>query len=770
MNDNLLPLRYDKEIAEASSILEKRPSLVEVSAQMSFWSNLIAPKWETVPELYKSHVTIYHEEKIVMKMLMVLPEPLRENNCLELDWSNGGSLWAKFEGASSQVYCPQHLSYYVRSTELLLGSVYKSRLNDDKNDFVCLFAPANAKDLHEWLETNTGAMPARAISYNNLNGLQIGLIRNLAKNRAPYIFDGIEDHQIEPQTSQSGCHCVENDQYLRGVPLTRRVNFLHKIFSQVGMPDARVEILPLSQCEIDNLPSAFSCFALLVPSIMHQLEIQAVAESLCSSILPSLEIKELKLVIMATSAPAAQEQDNYQRLEFIGDSILKLFTSLTLMAQHLNWHEGILSGKKDHVVSNGRLSLSACQIGLAKYIRTTNYTAAKWRPLYISNLLENNKTEATRQMSTKTLADVVEALIGAAYIDGGEVKVLACLAVFLPEISWVPLSQHHQTLCHSYEAEIVFPPNFIHVEQLINHTFHYKHLLVEALTHPSHQGPNSTASYQRLEFLGDCVLDNIVVRNAYAHQPPIPTPSLHLIRTVLVNASFLAFLCLSLSTSQARAEIVKESVNYFSTVPTTISRHLWEFMRHANSKVRESQQACLSRYKLLRSPIGEALDQGKEYPWVLLAQLDAPKYFSDIIESLLGAIYIDTSGSLGACEVFLERLGIMRYLSRVIRQDIVLLHPKEKLGQLADTEAVTYTRQREAKKEEGGVREGEGIIEEEQVRGKLTCAIKVGDREIVRVSDGISVVEVETRAAAEAVRILEAEGRKLRTRMPAEKT
>lgn len=771
VNENLLPLRYDKEIADISSAVPKRPSLVEVATQMSFWSDLIAPKWETLPELCKSHITIYYEGTFMMRMLMVLPQLFPKNTCFEVGWNHGISFTAKVDGASSEFYCPQRISTYAGATELLLGSIYRNRMDDQKIDFVCLFAPANTEDLQDWLDSNRGATPASAICYDDVNESQIGLIRNLAKNRVPYIFDGTENCQGESQISHqisaisSDGQQVKNEQYLRGIRLTKEAGFVHKLVTQAGLPDAHAEILAVSECEVDNLPYGLSRFGLLVPSIMHQLDIHAVAESLCTTLLQSLKIADLRLVITATSAPAAGEADNYQRLEFIGDSILKFYTSLTIMAQHLNWHEGILSGKKDHVVSNGNLSLSACRTGLPKYIRTAQFTAKKWRPPYISDLL-HNKSEATRLMSTKTLADVVEALIGAAYVDGGEEKTLACLAVFLPEVSWAPLSQYHRILCDSYELDVKFPPNFAHVEQLINHSFRHKALLLEALTHPSHQGPNSTASYQRLEFLGDSILDNIVVRGAYQHQPPIPTPSLHLIRTALVNGSFLAFLCLTLSASHARAEVVSEPDGSFSTVQTSVSQHLWQYMRHTNSGVRMSQQACLARYSLLQGPINEAIRRGEEYPWVLLAQLDAPKYFSDIIESLLGAIYIDTSGSLADCEAFLDRLGIVTYLRRIICEDVALLHPKEKIGQLAGTETVTYTRQRETTRDGGEIVEEELDAEEveekeEQEPGRLTCAVTVGDREIVRVRNGISVMEVETRAAAEAVRILEMEGRKL---------
>ena len=45
-----------------------------------------------------------------------------------------------------------------------------------------------------------------------------------------------------------------------------------------------------------------------------------------------------------------------------------------------------------------------------RFIITKPFTGQKWRPLYNGNLAAN-KPERTREMSTKTLADVVEALM-----------------------------------------------------------------------------------------------------------------------------------------------------------------------------------------------------------------------------------------------------------------------------------------------------------------------------------------------------------------------
>ena len=183
--------------------------------------------------------------------------------------------------------------------------------------------------------------------------------------------------------------------------------------------------------------------------------------------------------------------------EFKGDSRLKLSTSLTLLGEHLHWHEGILSRKKDHIVSNAHLASAALRTNLAKWIRTKPFTGNKWRPPYISDP-PDPKAAKTRQISTKTLADVVEALVGAAWLDGGDAKALACLKIFLPEVPWLPLSGRAESLYDTYSnLTVQFPPHFAQLEELIGHPFTLKPLLVEAMTHPSHLGPHSSASYQR---------------------------------------------------------------------------------------------------------------------------------------------------------------------------------------------------------------------------------------------------------------------------------
>ena len=343
-------------------------------------------------------------------------------------------------------------------------------------------------------------------------------------------------------------------------------------------------------------------------------------------------------------------------------------------------------------------------------------------------------------MSTKTLADVVEALIGASYLDGGIQKTVASLKIFLPKVPWSTALQASQGLYKIYEFQAPVC-HVVEAEKVISHNFNLKSLLIEALTHPSCHGPNTSSSYQRLEFCGDAILDNIVTLTAFARDPPLPTHKLHLIRAALVNANFLGFLCLTLSISVSHFEALCNDSQEISTIHSPRLFYLWQSMRFASPSVSRAQQDCLARLETTHTHISDSLAHGDCYPWTVLARLEPPKFFSDMVESILGAIWVDTHGSLTECERFLEHLGLMTYLRRVLDNEIPVIHPKEELGQLADQDKVKYVLGKE--KEEGEER--------------LTCSVFVGERLVLKVGNGLSPMEVQTRAADESCRILRRE-------------
>lgn len=77
----------------------------------------------------------------------------------------------------------------------------------------------------------------------------------------------------------------------------------------------------------------------------------------------------------------------------------------------------------------------------------------------------------------------------------------------------------------------------------IGHQFAQPQLLQKALTHRSH----STAHYERLEFLGDSVLNCAIAKYLYEHHPDLPEGDLSRLRSNLVNQQTLCTLAQGLN-------------------------------------------------------------------------------------------------------------------------------------------------------------------------------------------------------------------------------
>lgn len=390
---------------------------------------------------------------------------------------------------------------------------------------------------------------------------------------------------------------------------------------------------------------------------------------------------------------------------------------------------------RDRVISNARLYRAAVERGLTKYIVNRPFTGPKWRPLYVDDLLENTAepTATERRLSTKTLADVVESLIGASYQNGGIPKAMTTISLFLDEVNWKTVGENQQLLFSMAKSGGMLPSLAENLEEFIGYSFQRKSLLTEALTHASYVADTDNRSLERLEFLGDALLDNIIVSKIFAVEPPLSHHEMHMLKTATVNSDFLAFMILEHGL-HVREVVFEdgESKEHDRFYP------LWSFMRHASLAIGLEQKATLERHKRLRGDILAAMEHGTHYPWALLARLQAKKFFSDLFESLLGAAWVD-SGSMETLATIASRFGILPYLDRMLRDGVHVQHPKEELGKWAVTQTVKYE---------------VSLLESVDGGREYRCKVHVGDRMVAEVHEGVSREEVKTKAAEEAVRIL----------------
>lgn len=744
VNDNLLPLmRHDAEADDLmSSTIDKRASIMKASEQLDPWA-AVAKAWSEKDNIRQMTVRVDD-----LEMEIFLPVDLPPIDPFRLYWDAQTELLV--ETSTKVTVSKEWISRKaLLDTYAILNSAYGRRFAVLPQQQVMSFSPKGNVNLQQL----TGQKYLGGGDHHLLDPTSAGFIRDILDANIAYVYKGYSPSKPSIKSIQNPFLGYENspqdEPYLSIKRLPRRNDFLHKVSENAAASTKdHSSVLPLSRVVMDNMPFQYARFALLLPSILHHFGIYLLAQQLSTTILKEVQISDIDLVVTAICASSAQESTNYQRVEFLGDSILKLCTSIQLMAEYPLWHEGLLSFKKDRFVSNGRLAKASVDAGIDKYIVTKQFTANKWRPLYAEDLAKS-PTPPERKISSKILADVVEALIGAATLDGGIPKALTCLSVLLPELSWKPLKTR-QSFLYQRAPDLSLPPILGPLEDLLGYKFTKPSLLIEALTHASYISNTSNCSLERLEYLGDAILDNIIVSEMYPHN--LSHMQMHLLRTAMVNADFLAWICLEWS-------IELESTFIPSSTLRTVSKSekwpVWRFLRHSSPSLSKAQQATSKCHASLREEINTAIESGTNYPWALLSKLDAMKFFSDMIESLIGAIWIDSyssspplasnshtdtdNHSFETVKKVLEKMGMMKYMRRILAEGVHILHPKEELGMLADSETVKYVIE-SRKGAEGGI--------------EYLCAIWVGKERVCGVEGGVGKVEVKTKAAERAVEIM----------------
>jgi len=119
-------------------------------------------------------------------------------------------------------------------------------------------------------------------------------------------------------------------------------------------------------------------------------------------------------------------------------------------------------------------------------------------------------------LGNKTLADVVEAMIGAALLGDGLFEraglnsaLRTAVAVGIPvggANSWDDWAKMYIAPEVEHDAHVFDMEDQLKIEELVGYKFGNRNLLMQAFTHASMVNTNSPC-YQRLEFLGDAVLE-----------------------------------------------------------------------------------------------------------------------------------------------------------------------------------------------------------------------------------------------------------------------
>ncbi|KAB8231272.1 putative RNA helicase/RNAse III [Aspergillus alliaceus] len=732
LNNHLLPLTNNPEFKPND--VSTLPSVVEVSEQHDPWAEW-ACSWDC-PDIHQMRIGLesngHPTDGLCMKM--IAPTFLPPLAPMTLFWDRETTLTLSFDVPERIPTMAADCVKNMRAITALYLQAPRSRQLPDQHDFVTLFGPdLPSTELADWLILNAGHEPGLEVYSKGVMPAAMGIVRDLSRYNAPFFCQKWIVSKAGPVELECG-------------PIPRRRNFLHPLTLENGQCDATVEteavaakvhMVAADRCIISKFPVSVAMFGLFIPLIVDRLESTLLATRLSATILCDVGFRNIQHVVTAITAPSAQGETNYQRYEFLGDSILKFTVSCQLFFENFNWPEGFLTEGRTAIVQNPRLTRAALDVGLDAFIVSKVLTPRRWTAPLISTRL--TAAPSKRQMSSKVLADVVEALIGAAYLDGGHAKAQACMHCFLPEVNRQPLDIAAMTASSDAEPQTVHHVIDNNLQKYLGYRFKNKEILIEALTHPSCQHDQSTQSYQRLEFLGDAILDMVIVPIIFQYSNKISPGEMTLIKHAVVNANLLAFFCMEFSIGQRNTKVEQTPDGRFAIKSETESVELWGFMRFNSLDLQTSREAALKRHSALRNTILSSLYNAPNYPWQPLSQLYADKFFSDIVESVLGAIFVDSGGDLSACERFIERIGLLAYVKRVLLEGVNVTHPRSIAQRLSKGDAMFALKR----------------VPDEKGGATYQCTVTMNSVQIILVEGCLCGEEAEVRAAYETIELLQ---------------
>ena len=270
--------------------------------------------------------------------------------------------------------------------------------------------------------------------------------------------------------------------------------------SQPSTPVGARSLLPIYLCRQLPMSKAMWKIFRILPVLMRRAtDLWRARQAAIELSLPPMQ---LHILAEALTLPCANANFDNQRLETLGDSVLKLCTVVYIFHKFPFRHEGQLDAIRRCCVSNRTLFARAQAIGLERFLspeiqsmRVWPYTVPEnWDPGQVGGgrLVE-------RSFPRRSLQECMESTLGAAFLSGGIPTALCAggaLGLSFGGPSPWPL-RYGWRLKH-----VNVSPLFTSLMERLGYEFKCGNLLIEAVSHPSFQY-TSLPSYQRLEFLGD---------------------------------------------------------------------------------------------------------------------------------------------------------------------------------------------------------------------------------------------------------------------------
>lgn len=298
-------------------------------------------------------------------------------------------------------------------------------------------------------------------------------------------------------------------------------------------------------CFVTTVKSSILCEVELFKMYFCNFEIAFLAFEL----IQKFEIKaSISTVIKALTQTCENRNFNYERLEFLGDCLLKFYTTNLLYLLHFPMNK--IVSVKSSIISNDNLFKMCIDSGIYKYFNISLFNSKMVQAPYLSgmdeitkyfnadkafdsdNLYHNIEKSFNNDSNVKKMyADVIEALIGAIYYDSGileAVKFMNKINLFkdisLPDKTPIMNAQKilkEKSAFYNFKyGKLNFNglldlTEIMAIQSIIGYSFKSTALIERAFVHPSFSPTLKSDSFEFLELIGDCALDLYISTKLY---------------------------------------------------------------------------------------------------------------------------------------------------------------------------------------------------------------------------------------------------------------
>ncbi|WVW82307.1 hypothetical protein I302_104313 [Kwoniella bestiolae CBS 10118] len=423
------------------------------------------------------------------------------------------------------------------------------------------------------------------------------------------------------------------------------------------------------------IPSSIYRTGTVLPCLMDELDSILIANHLNTKILGGAV--DPKLMVQALTSPNSNAglSKNYERLEFLGDTLLKFVVTIH---QHLFESKSTLKNinlDRHVITSNRSLAHNALGVGLHRYIRTKRFRAKEWLPRdWILNWAElmgeadkgksqmsfNAKLRGLRsedvlgvnEVGDKVLADVLEAVIGASYLTSRDLDdVLAVSqALGIPikglntwsDLKYLvpPPSSTTTTVKPGAKTEEANYLKVFKAKKNIILGYEFKdESMMNTILSLDMNAPGRKDTFDRYRLLGNAILDYLVVEYLFDKYPEEGPSALHLMKASRCTEGARS----ALSAELGLLDLLRNGTNETQVRIT---------------KIRKALKAAKAKNDALRSRTSEGGSEGPNVEVGLgleyWAEVSTSLVTSEPLEALFGAILHDSSFDLNPVRKLFE--------------------------------------------------------------------------------------------------------------------